>query len=230
MQTTPAYMGSEQSADVPIREKETREMQRVLSRSLPTFYRRAYRCLGNAADAEDAVQDALLSSCRHLGQFKGQAQMSTWLTTIVTNSALTQLRRRSRQAHVSLDERFGKEQEYCLSERLADCGPSPEDECIKSELHERLMQFVAELSPPFRKVLQLRDLDGLTTREAAHILGAADVTVKGRVSRARAKLRRLMRAALDAQPRSTLTCTALPVVARSKQPRNPSRAVGSYSP
>src|SRR6202022_2329656 len=150
---TAADMGSEQSADVPIHEKETREMQRVLSRSLPTFYRRAYRCLGNAADAEDAVQDALLSACRHLGQFKGRAQMSTWLTTIVTNSALTQLRRRSRQAHLSLDERFG------------DCGPDPEAECIKSELHECLMRFVAELSPSLRKVLQLRDLDGLTTRE-----------------------------------------------------------------
>ena len=205
---TAAYMGSEQSADVPIHEKETREMQRILSLSLPSFYRRAYRYLGNAVDAENAVQDALLSACRHLGQFKGQAQMSTWLTTIVTNSALTQLRRRSRQTHLSLDERFGDEQEYCVSERLADCGPGPEDECIKSELHERLMQFVAELSPPFRKVLQLRDLDGLTTREAAHILGVADVTVKAQVSRARAKLRRLMRAALDAQPRSTLTCTA----------------------
>jgi RNA polymerase sigma-70 factor (ECF subfamily) len=229
MQTTSAYMGSDQSADVPSHEKEkTREMQRVLSRSLPSFYKRAYRYLGNAADAEDAVQDALLSACRHLGQFKGRAQMSTWLTTIVTNSALTQLRRRSRRAHLSLDERFGKEQEYCVSERLADCGPDPEDECIKSELHERLMRFVAELSPSLRKVLQLRDLDGLTTREAAHILGVADVTVKTQVSRARAKLRRLMCAALDAQSRSALTCTALPVVTRSKRPRNPNSAMGSY--
>ena len=214
MQTTQEYMGSEQSADVRIHEKETREMQGVLSRSLPSFYRRAYRYLGNAADAEDAVQDALLSACRHLAQFKGQAQMSTWLTTIVTNSALTQLRRRSRHTHVSLDERFGEEEEYCVSERLADRGPSPEDECIESELHERLMQLVAELSPSLRHVLQLRDLDGLTTREAANILGVADVTVKTQVSRARAKLRRLMRAALDEKPRSALTCNASPAVAK----------------
>src|SRR5258708_34495727 len=162
MQMTEAYTGSEQSADVRISEKETQEMQSVLSRSLPSFYRRAYRYLGNAADAEDAVQDALLSAYRNLDQFKGQAQMSTWLTTIVTNSALTQLRRRLRQTHLSLDERFGEEQEYCVSERLADCGPSPEDECIKSELHERLMQFVAELSPSLRKAFQLRDRVGLT--------------------------------------------------------------------
>jgi RNA polymerase sigma-70 factor (ECF subfamily) len=214
MQTAEAYMGSEQSAEVRIQEEESREMQRILSRSLPSFYRRAYRYLGNAADAEDAVQDALLSAYRNLDQFKGQAQMSTWLTTIVINSALTQLRRRSHQTHLSLDERFGEEQEYCVSERLADCGPSPEDRCIESELHDRLMQFVAELSPSLRKVVQLRDLDGLSTREAAQILGVADVTVKTQVSRARAKLKRLMRLALDAQPRSALTCTASPVVAR----------------
>jgi len=214
MQTTELHIGSDQRLNVHIPEKETREMHRVLSRSLPSFYRRAYRYLGNAADAEDAVQDALLSAYRNLDQFKGQAQMSTWLTTIVTNSALTQLRRRSRHTHLSLEERFGEEQEYCVSERLADSGPSPEDECIKSELHERLMQFVAELSPSLRKVIELRDLDGLTTREAAQILGVADVTVKAQVSRARAKLRRLMRLALDAQPRSNLTDTASPVVAR----------------
>ena len=88
MQTTEAYRGSEQSADVRIQEKETREIQGVLSRSLPSFYRRAYRYLGNAADAEDA----LLSAYRNLDQFRGQAQMSMRLTTIVTNSALTQLR------------------------------------------------------------------------------------------------------------------------------------------
>ena len=51
-------------------------MQDVLSRYLPPFYRRAYRYLGNAANAEDAVEDALLSACKHLDQFKGHAKMS----------------------------------------------------------------------------------------------------------------------------------------------------------
>jgi RNA polymerase sigma-70 factor (ECF subfamily) len=202
MQKTEPNMGSEPRLDVCIFEKETQEMKDVLTRSMPSFYRRAYRYLGNAADAEDAVQDALLSACRHLDQFKGQSKMSTWLTTIVINSALTQLRRRPRQIHTSLDEQLGEEPGYCVSERLADRRPSPEDECIQSELYGHLMHFVEELSPSLRKVLQLRDLDGLTTSEAAQILGVADVTVKTQVSRARAKLRRLMRLALDAQPRS----------------------------
>jgi DNA-directed RNA polymerase specialized sigma24 family protein len=61
MQATESYIGSEQRLDVRLLEKETREMQDVLSRQLPSFYRSAYRYLGNAANAEDAVQDALLS-------------------------------------------------------------------------------------------------------------------------------------------------------------------------
>ena len=207
-------IGTEQRLNACILEKETLEMQNVLSQNLPSFYRRAYRYLGNAADAEDAVQDALLSACRHLNQFKGQSKMSTWLTTIVINSALTQLRRRPRQIHTALDERFGEEEGYCLSERLADCKPSPEAEYIKSELLEHLMQSVAELPPSLRKAFQLRDLDGMTTNEAAQILGLAEVTVKAQVSRARAKLRRLVGRAVNANSRSTSTCTPVLIAAR----------------
>src|SRR5947207_6537757 len=201
MQATEAYTGTGHRVDVPIDEKGNREMQDVLSRSLPSFYRKAYRHLGNAADAEDAVQDALLSAYKHLDQFKGQAQMSTWLTAIVINSARMQLRKRPRQIHLSIDERFGEEQEYPLSEQLPHWGPSPEDECRRSELRRRLLQFLAELSPPLRKAFQLREFEGLSTREAAHVLGVATGTVKAQLARARTKLRRLMRQR-DALPSS----------------------------
>ena len=71
MQATETYIGNGPRLDVRIGEKENREMQDVLSRCLPSFYRKAYRHLGNTADAEDAVQDALLSAYKHLDQFKG---------------------------------------------------------------------------------------------------------------------------------------------------------------
>src|SRR6202165_3340285 len=118
MQAT-KYIGSEPRLEVRIGEKEDLEMQDVLSRYMPSFYKKAYRHLGNAPDAEDAVQDALLSAYKHLNQFKGQSQMSTWLTAIVINCARIHLRKRPRQTHLSLDERFGEDQEYSLSERLA---------------------------------------------------------------------------------------------------------------
>jgi RNA polymerase sigma factor (sigma-70 family) len=201
MEPTAASIGNEQDIDIPAAEKETREPQDAFSRYLPLLHRTAYRYLGNAADAEDAVQDALLSAYKHLDQFRGQAQMSTWLVAIVSNCARMQLRRRPRQIHVSLNEQFGGEQEYTLAERLVHSGPSPEEECRKAELHERMMQLLEELSPSMRRAFQLRDLDGLTTSEAAQVLGVVDGTVKAQVARARAKLARLVRRALGAQPR-----------------------------
>jgi RNA polymerase sigma-70 factor (ECF subfamily) len=185
-------LANENQLDVRIPEARTQEMQDVLSRYLPLFYRKAYRQLGNEADAEDAVQDALLSAYKHLDQFKRQAQMSTWLTAIVTNSARMHLRRRPRQIHLSLDERFGEEQEFSLSDLLPAGEPSPEEESRTAELHRNLLRFVAQLSPPLRKTFQLRELDGLSTSEAANVLGVPDGTVKAQLARARAKLRRLM--------------------------------------
>jgi RNA polymerase sigma-70 factor, ECF subfamily len=182
--------------DMSTRKNGIREMQDVLARYLPRFYRTAYRQLGNTADAEDAVQDALLAAFKHLDQFKGQAQMSTWLTSIVTNCARMQLRRRTRQPHVSIDEPSGKDQENCLSDRLAGSGPNPEEECRNSELHGHLLQFVAQLSPSLRRTFELHDLNGRSVKEAAHALGLAEGTIKAQLSRARAKLTRLMRRAL----------------------------------
>jgi RNA polymerase sigma-70 factor, ECF subfamily len=195
MQMQELQFGDGHCPTVQIGERNTGEFQEAVSRQLGSLYRRAYRYVGDQHDAEDAVQDALLSAYKHLDQFKGTAKMTTWLTTIVTNSALTQLRRRPRQPNVSLDEQFSEDQDYSMSDRLADVRPNPEDEYINSELCGRLMQYVMKLSPSLRKVLQLRDLDGLTTSEVANIMGVSRGTVKAQASRARTKLKQIMRAA-----------------------------------
>src|ERR1700720_2188824 len=102
MGPTTAIVDSTQRPDCGPCDK--REMDVLLMRYGPRFYRSAFRYLGNAADAEDAVQDAMLSAYKHLSQFRQQARISTWLTAIVINSARMQLRRRPRQTHVYLDE------------------------------------------------------------------------------------------------------------------------------
>jgi RNA polymerase sigma-70 factor (ECF subfamily) len=157
--------------------------------SCPATYQcfTAFRFLGNMPDAEDAVQDALLSAYKHLGQFRGQAQLSTWLTTIVTNAALMKLRRRD--SYLSLDEEQG-EDGLTFSERLPDSKPSPEELCSAAEARDQLVEGVRQLSPKLRRTLQLRDIDGLTTKEAALVLGVPHGTVKARLARARAKLAR----------------------------------------
>jgi RNA polymerase sigma-70 factor, ECF subfamily len=172
------------------------KLQNVLSFRLPSFYRCAFRLLGNAADAEDAVQEALLAAYKHINQFRGQSQISTWLTTIVRNCALMQLRKRPRQIHLPLDERFGEEQPRSLWDVLADERPSPEDECRTSELTTRLRQCTALLSPTLRRTFQLRIVEGLSILETARILGVPHGTVKAQLARARAKLSRHMRPVL----------------------------------
>jgi RNA polymerase sigma-70 factor, ECF subfamily len=211
MQAPAASIGNEQCLGLAARENETSEAQQVFSRYLPLLHRTAHRYLGNAGDAEDAVQDALLSAYKHRDQFRGQAQVSTWLVAIVSNCARMQLRRRPRQLHVSLDQQFGDEQGHAVSEFLVDRAPSPEEKYRKAELHERLLQFAEELSPSLRRAFQLRELDGLTTGEVAQILGVADGTVKSQLARARTKLTRLMRRALNTQPRASRTCMFLRV-------------------
>jgi RNA polymerase sigma factor (sigma-70 family) len=69
------------------REQEIQQLTNIFAGRLPSLTRIAGRVVGNAADAEDAVQDAFLSAYRHLDQFKEQAKMSTWITTIVINAA-----------------------------------------------------------------------------------------------------------------------------------------------
>jgi len=168
----------------------------ILSSGLPSLYRGAYRLLGNAADAEDAVQDALLAAYTHLDQFRGHSKMSTWLVAIVHNAARMQLRRRLRHIHVPLDEPIGEVEEFSALQRLADRRPSPEDDYRSTELSRRLTHFQSQLTPTLRNTFQLRDIDGLSIREVARILGVPLGTVKARSARARKKLRQWMRRAV----------------------------------
>jgi len=185
-----------QYLNLPDRRTAAVELQEVLSLRLPYFYRCAFRIVGNAADAEDVVQEALLAAFKHIDQFRGQSQMSTWVTTIICNCARMQLRKRPRQIAMPLDEQIGEKQRYFLGERLADARPSPEDECRNSELVAHLRKCTALLSPSLRRTFQLRVVDGLSIFETAQVLGLPHGTVKAQLARARAKIARSMPPAL----------------------------------
>src|SRR6202035_1489887 len=188
MSAIATFSEGEQAVGSGVSCERAQELDSVVSRYLPMFYKRAFRFLGNMPDAEDAVQDALLSAYKHLGQFRGQAQLSTWLTTIVTNAARMKLRRRD--SYLSLDEAQG-EDGLTFSERLPDSKPSPEELCSAAEARDQLVEGVRQLSPKLRRTFQLRDIDGLTTKEAALVLGVPHGTVKAQLARARAKLARI---------------------------------------
>src|SRR6266852_2404936 len=119
----------------------------------------------------------------------------TWLTAIVINAARIKLRQRSPQAQISLDETDG-EQDLLLAEMLPDHQPNPEEVCCRREFAERLADATTQLSPTLCKVFRLRDLDGLSTSETAHLLGVPGGTVKAQLSRGRARLMEIVRKSL----------------------------------
>jgi len=205
MQRTDAVVEAGELAEIPGRQVASETFVHILSSGLPSLYRGAYRLLGNSADAEDAVQDALLAAYTHLEQFRGQSKMSTWLGAIVHNSARMQMRKRMRHIHVPLDEPIGELEEYCASQLLPDRRLNPEDEYRNTELRRRLTHFQSQLTPTLRKAFQLRDVDGLSIRETARILGVPLGTVKAQSARARKKLRQWMRRALRSKARNLTT-------------------------
>jgi len=197
-----AYLGIHEHLESLSEEVAAQVFDKLLSTRMPSVYRNAHRLLGNSADAEDAVQDALLAAYTHLDQFKGEAQMSTWLTAIVLNCARMQLRMRRRHIHVPLDEPIGEVETPSVSDRLADHRLNPEEECRNSELSARLIHFHTQLSPTLRRTFQLRDIDGLSIQETARILGIPIGTVKARSARARQKLEDMMRRSFKPRSRS----------------------------
>ncbi len=190
MATTVADINCAGSGAVHPYHNKVQELTCLINRSLPYLYRTALRWMGNVADAEDVVQDALLSAYSHVEQFRGQSLMSTWLTSIVINSARMRLRRQSRQASVPLEGQEPDSQTFV--EILSDSRPNPEEECRRTERTELLTHSFRMLPPILRRTFQLRHMDGLSIRETAHRLGIPEGTVKARVARARAKLKQLV--------------------------------------
>jgi RNA polymerase sigma-70 factor (ECF subfamily) len=165
----------------------TEELESVLTRCEPALYRMARRYSRTPADAEDALQDAMLSAVRHIGEFEGRSQLSTWLTKIVINAARMQFRRRYRHESVSLDQ-SPNDEGPTYADSLTDDGPSPEENCKDTELQRVLALLMKRLPKSQRIAFQLREVDGLSTREAAQALGVSQGTVKTQLARARGKL------------------------------------------
>jgi RNA polymerase sigma-70 factor, ECF subfamily len=151
------------------------------------LFQTALRVLGNAEDAEDALQDGLLSAYRNLHRFEGRSQFSTWLTRIVINAALMKRRSAKARPAISLDEP-PREDDLPATEKFADDGPDPEEVYAGRELREMINENLDELSPLLRTAFVLREVHGYSTGEAAKKLGVTENTLKARLWRAKHQL------------------------------------------
>jgi len=197
VQTIHAAGGHEPVKAIPERDHEL--LDALLLRYSPVLYRIAFRKLGNAEDAEDALQEALLSAFKNVHQFRGEAQFSTWLGSIVLNSARMQLRRRLNRTLVSLDQHDENHEQGnpVRAERLEDRSPDAEESLGRTQTRETLERIVEELPARLRVAFRLRVFEGLTTSEAAASLGVPEGTIKARLFRARVQVTARMRQAIN---------------------------------
>jgi len=149
----------------------------------------AMSILGNDADAEEVAQEAVLKAFSALPRFRQECKFSTWMTQIVMNEAKMRLRKDRRHLYESIEAGSAGEDGSYLPRDFADHRETPSEALEHRELREMLGQALTILSPKYRPVLLLRDVEQLSIAETAEILGLSQGNVKTRLSRARLQLR-----------------------------------------
>jgi RNA polymerase sigma-70 factor (ECF subfamily) len=150
------------------------------------------------ADVEDATQEAFVRAFRGLKTFRGDASLKTWIYRVATNVCLTYAERAKRtQPLESLDEPLGEEGHETKGSQIASEARAPEEEVLGGELEGQIGAALDQLSPEFRAVLVLRDVEGLSYEEVAEATGANLGTVKSRLARARAQVMRWLKGYLE---------------------------------
>jgi RNA polymerase sigma-70 factor, ECF subfamily len=169
---------------------EGKAIDEVLGDCMPRLFRAANYVLRNHHDSEDALQDGLLSAIRHFDQFKGNSQLSTWLYSIVRNSALANLRRQRNHPMLSMDDQdpeFGPE--TFLPEIPADSSSDPEKTYAQAELSSMIAETLESMPPNYSTIIQMCDVEGFSGKEAARELGLTVSALKAQHHRARQALR-----------------------------------------
>jgi RNA polymerase sigma-70 factor, ECF subfamily len=170
---------------------DAQAMERLLMRTQEVAYRFSHLVCGHAEDAEDAMQEALLKTYRYAARIREPEAFRTWLYRTVKNACLIGRRRRVHEpAHVlSLDEIVPTMNGQRRPIDAVDPGRRPDEHAINSALRRRLRAAFAALPAPFRLVVFLREMEGLSTREVAKVTGISEANVKTRLHRARLFLR-----------------------------------------
>ncbi len=160
----------------------------IMRRYNQRLYRVSVAILRDQAEAEDVIQDAYVRAYEHLAEFAGRSQFATWLTRIAVHEALARSRRRSRTAQFGASS--GTEATVDQEATLEANALNPEEQFSVSELGRALEDAILSIPEQYRLVLMMRDVEQLNTRETAAALSLTEETVKVRLHRARAMVRK----------------------------------------
>jgi RNA polymerase sigma-70 factor (ECF subfamily) len=168
-------------------------MARLLIRAQQLAHRFSLAVCGHANDVDDAMQEALVKTYRYASRIEQPETFRTWLYRTVKNACLIHRRRRSHEPpHFEPLENLA----------VPATSPTPEDTALSASAARQLRQALGHLPPSAREVIFLREVEGLSTREASAVLGTSEDNVKTRLSRARRQLRRELAAIRPVGPSS----------------------------
>ncbi len=169
----------------------TQAMERLLMRAQEVAYRFSQMVCGHAEDADDAMQEALLKTYRYATRIREPEAFKTWLYRTVKNACLIGRRRRVDEPSyvLSLDDMITSRDGERQRIEPVDPGRRPDEHAANSALRRRLRTAFAALPPPYRLVVFLREMEGLSTRQVAKVTGISEANVKTRLHRARLFLR-----------------------------------------
>ena len=183
-----------------LRGGEAAAFNRMVEERHGDIYALLYRLTEDPEEARDLTQETFLQAFRHLSSFRGDADLKTWLYRIAVNQARNRWRwwkRRRRDRTLSLDAPVSEGQDAPLSAGLAsETAADPEQQTLARERERVLHAALRTLSRPYREVIVLRDIEGLSYEEVALALDLNVGTVKSRLSRGRDELRRRLEGSL----------------------------------
>jgi RNA polymerase sigma-70 factor (ECF subfamily) len=165
-------------------------LERLLMRAQEVAFRFSLLVCGHAEDAEDVMQDALLKTYRHVGRIRRPDAFRTWLYRTVRNACLVKRRRRVDEPAAVLSLDGGSRGDGGDGDLdVADRRKPPDEAAINAWLGRRLRRALQSLPAGYRMIVLLREIEGLSTREAAEVTGMSEDNVKTRLHRARVLLR-----------------------------------------
>jgi len=159
------------------------------------IYQLAFRYLRNKEDAEEVTQDVLFKVYRKVGEFRGDAALSSWIYRITFNAAMSRLRT-ARYQHAQEEDRQhvmnadGDEKQVAARADVADWSQMADERVLRTQLRRRVFRAILALPAIYRAPVMLRDIQGMSTEEASAMLHVKDQTLKSRLHRGRLILRK----------------------------------------
>jgi RNA polymerase sigma-70 factor, ECF subfamily len=155
----------------------------LMRRHNQRIYRIVQGILNNDAEAEDVMQEAYVRSYEHLASFEGRSTFVTWLTRIAMHEAFARAQQSKRQTSLDYDDETAV---------VGSPENTPERNVANMELHNALESAISSLPPKYRSAIIMRDVEEMTTAEAANLLEISEESLKVRLHRARAMVRRAL--------------------------------------